>query len=71
MVTRGEEEWRGRDGEWGGIIREFGTDMHTLLCLKWITTEPHTLEPTHHNWRETRTPQGIFCALQLRPNSAK
>ena len=26
MVAKGE-----------GIVREFGTDMNTLLCLKWIT----------------------------------
>ena len=31
--TRGEEGW----GE--GIVREFGTDMYTLLYLKWITNK--------------------------------
>ena len=30
IVTR-EEGW----GE--GIVREFGIDVYTLLCLKWIT----------------------------------
>ena len=29
MVTRGE-------GLGGGIVREFGIDMYTLLYLKWI-----------------------------------
>ena len=23
----------------GGIVREFGIDMYTLLCLKWITNK--------------------------------
>ena len=23
----------------GGIVREFGTDMYTLLYLKWITNK--------------------------------
>ena len=32
MVTRGE-------GWWGGILREFGTDMYTLLYFKWITNK--------------------------------
>ena len=32
MVTRGE-------GLREGIVREFGTDMYTLLCLKQITIE--------------------------------
>ena len=32
MVTRGE-------GEVGGIVREFGIDMSTLLYLKWITNK--------------------------------
>ena len=31
MVTSGER-WR------GGIVREFGTDMYTLLYLKWMGT---------------------------------
>ena len=22
-----------------GIVREFGMDMYTLLCLKWVTTK--------------------------------
>ena len=32
---------RGTRGErWGeGIVREFGTDMYTLLYLKWITNK--------------------------------
>ena len=30
MVTIGEGLGR-------GIVREFGIDMYTLLCLKWIT----------------------------------
>ena len=30
MVLRGE-------GQGGGIVREFGMDIYTLLCLKWIT----------------------------------
>ena len=25
--------------EWEGIVREFGMDMHTRLCLKWITNK--------------------------------
>ena len=29
MVTSGER-WR------GGIVREFRTDMYTLLCFKWM-----------------------------------
>ena len=33
MVAPGED--RGR----GGIVREFGTDMYTLLYLKWITNK--------------------------------
>ena len=28
---------RGRGG--GGIVREFGTDIYTLLCFKWITNK--------------------------------
>ena len=32
MVTRGEG-WR------EGIFKEFGTDMYTLLYLKWITNK--------------------------------
>ena len=32
MATRGEG-WR------GGIVREFGIDMYTLLYLKWITNK--------------------------------
>ena len=27
---------------WGGIVREFGMDIYTLLYLKWIT-EGHTI----------------------------
>ena len=27
----------------GGIVREFGMDMYTLLYLKWITNETHCL----------------------------
>ena len=23
----------------GRVVREFGIDMHTLLCLKWITNK--------------------------------
>ena len=27
-------------GEMGrGIVREFGMDMYTLLCLKWVTNK--------------------------------
>ena len=33
IVTRGEGWW------WGGIVREFGMDMYTLLYLKWITNK--------------------------------
>ena len=33
---RGGEGWR-KDG--GGIVREFGMDTYTLLCLKWITNK--------------------------------
>ena len=32
MVTRGE-------GLEGGIVKEFGFDMYTLLYLKWITNK--------------------------------
>ena len=32
MVTRGE-------GLRGRIVRELGTDMYTLLYLKWITNK--------------------------------
>ena len=32
MVTRGE-------GSGGGIVREFGIDMYTLLYLKWIANK--------------------------------
>ena len=35
MVTRWEG-WR------GGIVRQFGTDMYTLLYLKWITNKDLT-----------------------------
>ena len=31
MVTRGKQG--------GGIVREFGIDMYTLLYLKWITNK--------------------------------
>ena len=34
MVTE-----RGREGSGEGTVREFGTDMHTLLYLKWITRD--------------------------------
>ena len=36
MVTRGE-------GNWGGIVREFGIDMYTLLYLKWITNKTYCI----------------------------
>ena len=26
-------------GGWGGIHWEIGIDIHTLLCLKWITNK--------------------------------
>ena len=29
----------GWEGWWGGIVRKFGMDMYTLLCLKWITNK--------------------------------
>ena len=62
MVTRGEEGWRVRDGEWGGIIREFGTDMHTLPRLKWITTEPtHFGAYTSQLERNPHTTRNILC----------
>ena len=32
MLTRGE-------GGGGGIVREFGIDIYTLLYLKWITNK--------------------------------
>ena len=32
MVTRGE-------GWWVWVVWEFGADMYTLLCLKWITNK--------------------------------
>ena len=28
-----------REGYGGGIVMEFGMDLHTLLCLKWITNK--------------------------------
>ena len=28
-----------REGSGEGIVREFGTDTHTLLYLKWITRD--------------------------------
>ena len=31
---------------WGGIVREFGIDMYTLLYLKWI--------PNKDRWYNTR-----------------
>ena len=27
------------EGKWEGIVGEFGMDMHTLLCLTWITNK--------------------------------
>ena len=30
---------RGKDGGRGGIIREFGMDVYTMLCLKQITSK--------------------------------
>ena len=32
--------WSGGEG-WGGggKIREFGIDMYTLICIKWITNK--------------------------------
>ena len=35
-VTRGGGSGRRM---WEGIVREFGMDMDTLLCLKWITSK--------------------------------
>ena len=32
MVTR-------RGGSEQGIVRKFGMDMYTLLCLKWVTNK--------------------------------
>ena len=37
MVT-GDGGVEGKD-EGEGIVREFGTHMYTLLCLKWITNK--------------------------------
>ena len=34
---------RGKDGGGRGIIREFGMDVYTLLCLKQITSKRLTL----------------------------
>ena len=34
---------RGKDGGWGGIIRELEMDVYTLLCLKWITNKSLTV----------------------------
>ena len=30
---------RGWEGERGGIVREFGVDMYTLLYLEWISNK--------------------------------
>ena len=30
---------QGGEGDQGKIVREFGTDMYTLLHLKWITSK--------------------------------
>ena len=29
----------GKDGAGGGIVREFGIDVYTLLYFKWITNK--------------------------------
>ena len=28
-----------REGQGEGIVKEFGMDLYTLLCLKWITNK--------------------------------
>ena len=38
---------RGRDGR---RVREFGVDMYTMLCLKWITNE----DTLHSTWNSAR-----------------
>ena len=36
---------------WGeGIVREFGTDMYTLLYFKWITNK----DPLHSTWNSAQ-----------------
>ena len=32
----------GWEGWWGGIVRNFGMDMYTLLCLKWTTNKTYS-----------------------------
>ena len=31
--------WLQRGRVWGGIVREFGNDIYTILYLKWITNK--------------------------------
>ena len=47
LFTKQKQTHRLREGTYGywgegwgeGIVREFGTDMYTLLYLKWITNK--------------------------------
>ena len=46
LLTKQKQTHRGRKQTWlprgrvgGGIVREFGIDMYTLLYLKWITNK--------------------------------
>ena len=42
-TERDSQTWRTNlqlpEGVGEGIVREFGMDMYTLLCLKWITSK--------------------------------
>ena len=31
--------WLQRGRVWGGIVREFGNDIYTIMYLKWITNK--------------------------------
>ena len=36
---RREQTWIPREERTGGINREIGIDIYTLLCIKWITNK--------------------------------
>ena len=38
-LREGNSGYRGGKGGRGGIVREFGFNMYTLLYLKWITNK--------------------------------